>query len=86
VHGSGHRRLTAARELASQATRQSFLEADEGELEPQRILMRPGLSLAYGVAVMEAAKGQPHYLAIMLPGFVTGAIIGFSTQRMAKAA
>ena len=48
--------------------------------------MRPGLSLAYGVAVMEAAKGQPHYLAIMLPGFVTGAIIGFSTQRMAKAA
>ncbi len=41
-----------------------------------------GLLLAYGVAVMQASTGQDHYLAIMLPGFVTGAIIGFSTQRM----
>ncbi len=41
-----------------------------------------GLLLAFGVAVMDAASGQQHYLEIMLPGFVTGAIIGFSTQRM----
>jgi hypothetical protein len=40
-----------------------------------------GLLFAYGVAAMQAAQGQDHYLAIMLPGFVTGAIIGFSTQR-----
>src|ERR1700722_18398264 len=40
-----------------------------------------GLLLAYAVAAMPG-QGQSHYLAIMLPGFVTGAIIGFSTQRM----
>jgi hypothetical protein len=34
------------------------------------------------VAAMEATKGKPHYLEIMLPGFVVGAIIGFLTQRM----
>jgi hypothetical protein len=41
-----------------------------------------GLLFAYAVAAMDATKGQPHYLEIMLPGFVVGAIIGFLTQRM----
>ncbi len=40
-----------------------------------------GLLLAFGVAAMDATAGKQHYLEIMLPGFVTGAIIGFSTQR-----
>jgi hypothetical protein len=40
-----------------------------------------GLLLAYGVAAMDATAGKQHYLEIMLPGFVTGAIIGFTTQR-----
>jgi F0F1-type ATP synthase assembly protein I len=41
-----------------------------------------GLLFAYAVAALDATKGQPHYLEIMLPGFVVGAIIGFLTQRM----
>jgi F0F1-type ATP synthase assembly protein I len=41
-----------------------------------------GLLLAFLVAAMDAAKGRPHYLEIMLPGFVVGAIIGFLTQKM----
>jgi len=41
-----------------------------------------GLLFAFLVAAMDAAKGKPHYLEIMLPGFVVGAIIGFLTQRM----
>jgi len=41
-----------------------------------------GLLLAYAVAAMDATKGRQHYLEIMLPGFITGAIIGFSTQRL----
>jgi len=41
-----------------------------------------GLLLAYAVAAMDATSGKPHYLEIMLPGFITGAIIGFSTQRL----
>jgi len=36
-----------------------------------------GLLLALGVAAMQ----HEHYLEIMLPGFITGAIIGFLTQR-----
>ena len=36
-----------------------------------------GLLFAFLVAQMQ----HDHYLAIMLPGFVTGAIIGFLTQR-----
>jgi len=36
-----------------------------------------GLLFAYLVAAMQ----HEHYLEIMLPGFVTGAIIGFLTQR-----
>ena len=41
-----------------------------------------GLLFAFLVAAMDAAKGKPHYLEIMLPGFVVGAIIGFLTQRV----
>lgn len=41
-----------------------------------------GLLFAFTVAVMDAAKGKPHYLEIMLPGFVVGAIIGFLTQKV----
>ncbi|HXK03085.1 MAG TPA: hypothetical protein VMS37_11835 [Verrucomicrobiae bacterium] len=37
-----------------------------------------GLLFAFLVAAMQ----NEHYLAIMLPGFVVGAIIGFLTQRM----
>jgi F0F1-type ATP synthase assembly protein I len=41
-----------------------------------------GLLLAFLVAAMDAAKGRSHYLEILLPGFVVGAIIGFLTQKM----
>lgn len=41
-----------------------------------------GLLFAFIVAAMDAAKGKPHYLEIMLPGFVVGAIIGFLTQKV----
>jgi uncharacterized membrane protein SpoIIM required for sporulation len=41
-----------------------------------------GLLLAFLVAAMDATKGKPHYLEIMLPGFIVGAIIGFLTQRI----
>jgi len=41
-----------------------------------------GLFFAYLVAAMQELNGQHHYLAIMTPGFVVGAIIGFLTQRM----
>jgi len=44
-----------------------------------------GLLFAYAVAAMDAASGTPHYLEIMTPGFITGAIIGFSTQRAGTA-
>jgi hypothetical protein len=40
-----------------------------------------GLLLAFLVALMQ----HDHYLQIMLPGFVTGAIIGFLTQRTGTA-
>jgi uncharacterized membrane protein YeaQ/YmgE (transglycosylase-associated protein family) len=40
-----------------------------------------GLILAFVVAVMDAQAGEQHYLQIMLPGFITGAMIGFFTQR-----
>ncbi len=40
-----------------------------------------GLLFALLVAVMDASKGKPHYLEIMLPGFIVGAIIGFLTQK-----
>jgi hypothetical protein len=41
-----------------------------------------GLLFAYLVAAMGDVNGNHYYLEIMLPGFVTGAIIGFLTQRM----
>jgi hypothetical protein len=41
-----------------------------------------GLLFAYAVAAMDATKGKPHYLEIMLPGFLVGAIVGFLTQRI----
>ena len=37
-----------------------------------------GLLFAFMVALMQ--DGNHHYLEIMVPGFVTGAIIGFLTQ------
>lgn len=45
-----------------------------------------GLLFAFLVAYMDAKAGTAHYLEIMLPGFITGAIIGFCTQRGGKAA
>lgn len=39
-----------------------------------------GLLFAYLVAMAPAEDGQHHYLAIMLPGFITGGMIGFLTQ------
>jgi hypothetical protein len=44
-----------------------------------------GLILAYLVAAMPSATGEHYYLQIMLPGFITGAIIGFLTQRQGDA-
>jgi uncharacterized membrane protein SpoIIM required for sporulation len=41
-----------------------------------------GLLFAFLVAAMDATKGKPHYLEIMFPGFIVGAIIGFLTQRI----
>jgi hypothetical protein len=41
-----------------------------------------GLLFAFLVAAMDATKGKAHYLEIMLPGFIVGAIIGFLTQRV----
>lgn len=40
-----------------------------------------GLFFAYLVAMQPQPSGNHYYLEIMLPGFVTGAIIGFLTQR-----
>ena len=40
-----------------------------------------GLLLAYFVASQPLPDGRYYYLEIMLPGFITGAIIGFLTQR-----
>ena len=40
-----------------------------------------GLLFAFLVAAMDTVNGRHPYLEIMMPGFVTGAIIGFLTQR-----
>ncbi|HUJ21684.1 MAG TPA: hypothetical protein VLX58_09200 [Bryobacteraceae bacterium] len=40
-----------------------------------------GLLFAFLVAAMPSETGH-HYLEIMIPGFVTGAIIGFLTQQV----
>ncbi len=44
-----------------------------------------GLLFAFLVAAM-GEPGQHHYLEIMFPGFVVGAIIGFLTQRLGEPA
>jgi hypothetical protein len=44
-----------------------------------------GLLFAFLVAAMGDPNGQHHYLEIMLPGFVVGAIIGFVTQKTGRA-
>src|ERR1017187_7893619 len=41
-----------------------------------------GLLFAFAVAYLDARQGKPHYLEIMMPGFVVGAIVGFLTQRL----
>jgi hypothetical protein len=41
-----------------------------------------GLLLAYLVAMNGEPDGTHYYAQIMIPGFITGAIIGFLTQRM----
>ena len=41
-----------------------------------------GLLFAFIVAALPQPDGHHYYLAIMLPGFVVGAIIGLLTQRM----
>jgi hypothetical protein len=45
-----------------------------------------GLLFAFLVAAMGDPNGQHHYMEIMLPGFVVGAIIGFVTQRVGNRA
>jgi len=45
-----------------------------------------GLLFAFLVASMGDQTGQHHYMEIMLPGFVVGAIIGFVTQKTGKPA
>lgn len=39
-----------------------------------------GMLLAYGVAAMQPGPDH-YYFAIMLPGSVLGAVVGFATQR-----
>ncbi len=40
-----------------------------------------GLLLAWGVAAMPSDTGKHYYFAIMLPGAIVGAIVGYATQR-----
>ena len=40
-----------------------------------------GLLLAYLVAAMPSETGKHYYFAIMLPGALVGAIVGYATQR-----
>jgi hypothetical protein len=44
-----------------------------------------GLALAFAVAAMPQPDGAHYYAQIMLPGFITGAMIGFFTQRYGAA-
>jgi MFS family permease len=44
-----------------------------------------GLLFAFLVASMGDPNGEHHYMEIMMPGFVVGAIIGFVTQKTGKA-
>jgi len=41
-----------------------------------------GLLFAWLVAMMPQPDGSHYYVQIMVPGFITGAIIGFLTQRL----
>jgi hypothetical protein len=45
-----------------------------------------GLVLAFAVAAMPQPDGSHYYVQIMLPGFLTGAMIGFFTQRYGSGA
>jgi Na+/pantothenate symporter len=45
-----------------------------------------GLALAAAVAAMPDPSGKHFWLQIMLPGFITGAMIGFFTQRYGASA
>jgi hypothetical protein len=40
-----------------------------------------GLLLAYAVAAMPSETGEHYYFAIMLPGSILGAVVGWATQR-----
>ena len=40
-----------------------------------------GLLLAFAVAAMPNPEGKHYYFAIMLPGGILGAVVGFATQR-----
>ena len=44
-----------------------------------------GLLFAWLVALAPQPDGSHYYVQIMMPGFITGAIIGFLTQRMGTA-
>jgi Na+/proline symporter len=44
-----------------------------------------GLLFAWLVAMNPEPDGSHYYVQIMVPGFITGAIIGFLTQRMGTA-
>jgi hypothetical protein len=44
-----------------------------------------GLLLAFAVAAMPQPNGEHYYVQIMLPGFITGAMIGFFTQQYGNA-
>lgn len=44
-----------------------------------------GMLLAYLVAAMPSATGKHYYFAIMLPGSVLGAVVGWATQRYGRA-
>ena len=40
-----------------------------------------GMLLAYGVAAMPSETGEHYYFAIMLPGSILGAVVGYATQK-----
>jgi hypothetical protein len=44
-----------------------------------------GLLFAWLVAMNPEPDGRHYYVEIMVPGFITGAIIGFLTQKMGAA-
>ena len=41
-----------------------------------------GLLFAWAVAAMPSETGEHYYVAIMLPGFIVGAITGYLTQKL----